>query len=93
MARLGKRHILTSFLVGAGVGVGFALLYAPKSGAQTRRDIRRFSQKAGDQFDDFQEGVRNQVSEGYDQVMEVLDNVKEYVEDGKDRLQKFMRSA
>ena len=93
MARFSKRHLLTTFLMGAGVGAGFALLYAPKSGSQTRRDLRRFSQKAADQFDDFQEDVRNQVSEGYEQVLGVLDNVKEYVEDGKNRLQKLMRSA
>jgi gas vesicle protein len=67
------------FLMGAAVGAAVALLYAPKSGVQTRKDIRRFSKRTFD--------------EGCDQVMEVFDNVKEYVEDSKNRLQKILQSA
>ena len=82
------------FLVaGAAIGAAIALLYAPKSGEQTRRDIRRFSKKAVNQIDDLQSDLREQISDGYGQVMEVFDNVKEYVEDGRNKLQKLMRTA
>ena len=80
-------------MTGAAVGAAVALLYAPKSGAQTRRDIRKFSKKTVDQIDDLQNGLRDQISEGYDHVMEVIDNVKDYVEDGKNKLQKLIRTA
>jgi len=80
-------------VTGAAVGAAVALLYAPKSGAQTRRDIRKFSKKTVDQIDDLQNGLRDQISEGYDHVMEVIDNVKDYVEDGKNKLQKLIRTA
>jgi gas vesicle protein len=89
MARFTKSQAAGLFLTGAAVGAAVALVLAPKSGAQTRRDIRRLSKKAMDQFDDLQSDVRNQVSEGYDRVLEVVDNVKEYVEDGKTRLKKI----
>jgi gas vesicle protein len=81
------------FLTGAAVGAAVALVLAPKSGAHTRRDIRRFSKKAMDQFDDLQSDVKSQISEGYEQVLNAFDNVKGYVENGKNRLQKIVTSA
>ena len=88
-----KTDALGFFVTGAAVGAVAALVLAPKSGAQTRKDIRRFSKKAVDRIDDLQCDVREQISEGYEQVMEVFDNVKEYVEDGKNKLQKMIRTA
>jgi gas vesicle protein len=89
MARFTKSQAAGFFLTGAAVGAVAALVLAPKSGAQTRRDIRRFSKKAMDQFDDLQSDVRSQISDGYDHVLQVFDNVKDYVEDGKTRLKKI----
>ena len=89
MARFTKSQAAGLFLTGAAVGAAVALVLAPKSGAQTRRDIRRVSKKAMDQFDDIQSDVREQLSEGYDHVLQVFDNVKDYVEDGKTRLKKM----
>ena len=89
MARFTKSQAAGFFLTGAAVGAVAALVLAPKSGAQTRRDIRRFSKKAMDQFDDLQSDVRSQISDGYDHVLQVFDNVKDYVEDGKTRLKKM----
>jgi gas vesicle protein len=89
MARFTKSQAAGLFLTGAAIGAAVALVLAPKSGVQTRRDIRRFSKKAMDQFDDLQSDVREQISEGYDHVVQVIDNVKDYVEDGKTRLKKM----
>jgi gas vesicle protein len=93
MPRLTKTQLAGFFLAGAAAGAAAALVLAPKSGVQTRRDIRRFSKKAMDQFDDLQGDVRQQITEGYEQVLQVFDNVKEYVEDGKTRLQKMIKIA
>jgi len=93
MARFTKTQMTGFFLTGAAVGAAVALVLAPKSGAQTRRDIRRVSKKAINQFDDLQSDVRDQISEGYEQVLNVFDNVKGYVEDGKNRLQKIITTA
>jgi len=93
MGHFSKRQMAGFFVTGAAVGAAVALLYAPKSGAQTRRDIRKFSKKTVDQIDDLQNDLREQISDGYEQVMVMIDNVKEYVEDGKNRLQKLIRTA
>ena len=93
MRGFSKTEVVGFFVTGAAVGAAAALLLAPKSGAQTRKDIRRFSKKAVNQLDDFQTDVREQITEGYEQVMEVFDNVKDYVEDGKNKLQKMIRTA
>jgi len=93
MRGFSKTEVVGFFVTGAAVGAAAALLLAPKSGAQTRKDIRRFSKKAVNQLDDFQTDVREQITEGYDQVMEVFDNVKDYVEDGKTKLRKMIQTA
>ena len=86
MRGFSKTAAVGFLITGAAIGAAFALLYAPKTGEQTRRDIRRFSKKAANQIDDLQSDIRDQISEGYDQVIEVFDNVKEYVEDGKSKM-------
>jgi gas vesicle protein len=88
-----KSDVLGFFIAGAAVGAAVGLIVAPKSGEQTRKDIRRFSKKAVNRFDDLQSDVRDQIEDGYEQVMEIFDNVKEYVEDGRNKLQKMIRTA
>ena len=88
-----KNDALGFFIVGAAVGAAVGLILAPKSGEQTRKDIRRFSKKAVNRLDDLQSDVRDQIADGYEQVMEVFDNVKEYVEDGRNKLQRMIRTA
>lgn len=41
--------ILASSIIGAGIGAGIALLLAPKSGAETRKDLKRFASSTGEQ--------------------------------------------
>ena len=43
-----NRNTAAALIVGALLGAGAALLLAPQSGCKTRRDIRRFAEKAGD---------------------------------------------
>ena len=93
MRGFSKTEALGFFITGAAVGAAVGLIFAPKAGAQTRKDIRRFSKKAADRIDDLQSDVREQISEGYEQVKEVLDNMKDYVEDGKNKLQRAIRTA
>lgn len=53
MATKSNNHITgTLAIVGAGVfGAGLALLFAPKSGKKTRRDIFRFAKSVGTRTD------------------------------------------
>jgi gas vesicle protein len=93
MRGFSKTEVAGFFLTGAAIGAAVGLLLAPKSGVQTRREIRRFSKKALDQLDDIQSDVREQISDGYEQVLEAFDNVKEFVGDGKTRLQKIIKTS
>ena len=93
MRGFSKTQVVGFFLTGAAVGMAVALLYAPKSGVETRKQIRKFSKKAVHQLDDLQHDLREQVSDGYQQVMEVFDNAKEYVQEGTNKLQKMIRTA
>ena len=93
MRGFSKTDALGFFIAGAAVGAAVGLVLAPKSGAQTRKDISRFSKKTINKLDDLQCDVRDQITEGYEQVMEVFDNVKDYVEDGKSKLQRIIRPA
>jgi gas vesicle protein len=93
MRGFSKTEAVGFFITGAAVGAAAGLIFAPKAGAQTRKEIRRFSKKTVNRLDDLQSDVREQITEGYEQVMEVFDNVKEYVEDGKNKLQKMIRTA
>jgi len=90
--RFSKTQMAGFLIAGAALGAFVTLMFAPKSGTQTRRDIRRFSKKTVNQLDDLQHEVRDQVSGGYEQVMDVIDNVKEYVKDGKSGLQKVIKN-
>jgi gas vesicle protein len=115
MARFSKSQAAGFLLTGAVVGAAVALLYAPKSGAQTRRDIRKFSKRTLDRLDDLQDEMRDQVTDWvedmstvvkdglnagkqigvqkYEQVLDVFDSAKKYVEDGKNRLQRMIQTA
>ena len=41
-----------SFLTGAAIGAGLALLFAPQSGKETRKQIKDFSEKLGGEVKD-----------------------------------------
>jgi len=69
------RQTLSLFITGAAAGAILALLYAPKSGAQTRRDVRRLTRKTANRLGELQEDVRDQVG-GW------LEDVNERVRDG-----------
>jgi len=115
MARMSKAQAACLLLTGATIGAAVGLLYAPKSGAQTRRDIRKFSKRTVERLDDLQDDIRDQVTDwvedvsctvkdglsagkklsthGYEQVLQVFDNAKKYVEDGKTRLERMIHTA
>jgi gas vesicle protein len=78
------------FLAGLGLGALLGVLYAPKSGRETREDLvnsareggeylRQRSREAADQ-------VNTYVERGKAQVSEYVDRGKEYVEKGKAQL-------
>jgi len=66
---------LTPFLIGMAVGAGLALLFAPQSGAETRRSIARGARKVRDSARDAAEGISEKVGD-------TIDAARERVSDG-----------
>ena len=68
-------------LVGAILGAGAALLFAPQSGQKTRRDISRYARKTGKLV----EGVAGEVAERVAELADVVEEkAEEFLEKGKD---------
>jgi gas vesicle protein len=82
MSQMDMKKAAGFLLVGAVVGAGVALLYAPQSGAQTKKDIRKFARNTVDRLDDLQTDMRDQVS-GW------VDDITETVKAGADRGKKL----
>src|SRR5215831_12029657 len=59
-------------ITGAAASAIVALLYAPKSGAQTRKDLRRFARRTTDRIEDLQEDIREQVGDWVEEVNDVF---------------------
>ena len=66
---------LGSFVLGALVGAGLALLFAPKSGAETQEDLKEHAKR-------FRGAAEERVREAQRQVEERLEEVREGVQTG-----------
>src|SRR5512134_2532223 len=76
------KPILSGFLVGSVIGAATALLFAPRSGEETRAEIRG---KAVELRDQATETVKDKVSQAKSRVSDVKDNFREKVEGLKQR--------
>lgn len=77
---------LSSFLLGLGVGVGIGMLFAPKSGQETREYIKH---RAGDGAD----FVKNRSSEFKQTASEWVDKGKEAIGRQKEHLSDAMEAG
>ena len=78
-----KKIAAAALLVVAGgvIGAGLALLFAPQSGSRTRKDILRYSKKAGKRADDLVDDLAANVSDLVETIGEKTDDL---LEKGKD---------
>jgi gas vesicle protein len=93
--RGGEGSGIGTFLLGAAIGAGIALLFAPQSGAETRADIKRrarqarnaASRVAGDVTDrvtDTFQDARRRVEEQIDSAREAIQLKRDQVRDAMD---------
>jgi gas vesicle protein len=75
---------VTPFLVGLAVGAGMALLMAPRSGAATRRDIKRKARRvrraAEQAVTDVKDGVTDTFEEARRRVEEQIDTARQAID-------------
>jgi gas vesicle protein len=101
-AKKGNTDTLLALAVGTLVGAGIALLFAPQSGKQTRRDVRRLGEKALDKthtlrteicnsIDNMADEVWNKVQEDFDQgrkwTQKAFTDLQKVLNTGKDYIQ------
>ncbi|MEX0935566.1 MAG: YtxH domain-containing protein [Gemmatimonadota bacterium] len=77
-----------SFLVGALLGAGVALLFAPRSGEETQQEIKDRAVRLKGAAEERMREVQTQLEERLDQaradVMERVDSIREAVESGRE---------
>lgn len=56
----------SAFLLGAALGAGFALLFAPRTGAETRLEIQSRARRARDRAEDAVEGATDRIADSYE---------------------------
>src|SRR5438477_6154608 len=73
-----------SFLLGVMVGAGLALLFAPQSGAETRRSIRRGANRVRKAAEDAVGDVTGKVSDTFEHARQ---RVEEQIETARDAIE------
>jgi gas vesicle protein len=85
---------LSSFLLGLGVGVGIGMLFAPKSGQETRDLIKNKANEGTDYLKQRSTDIKQTASEWVDKSKEVLgrqkDNLSDAVEAGRQAYRETM---
>ncbi len=78
---------LSAFLLGLGVGVGIGMLFAPKSGQETREYIKNRAGEGGDYLKqrgtDLKQTASEWVDKGKDALGRQRDNLSDAMEAGK----------
>jgi gas vesicle protein len=86
--------VLVSFVAGAAMGAGLALLYAPKSGREMREDIADLTEDAVDRIKEYakdaQEKIKSAVEEGKDAFEDKKSVLSSAIEAGRDAMKKVI---
>jgi gas vesicle protein len=84
--------VLLSFLAGAAVGAGIALLYAPKSGDELRGQIKDLTDDAVDKIKEYaseaQDRIKSAVNDGREMYQEKKTIISSAIEAGKEAMEK-----
>jgi gas vesicle protein len=68
---------ITFLLIGLGAGAAAALLFAPKTGRQLRKDLKRGYEDAMDRFEDFKEEARERMDDVMERGADIADDLRE----------------
>lgn len=85
------------FLLGALIGAGVALLFAPRSGRETRADIGRRAREAQDRVRDVATGVTDQVVDTFEtarsRIEEQIDSARSAIVSKKEQVSRAMEAG
>ncbi|MDR2426285.1 MAG: YtxH domain-containing protein [Endomicrobium sp.] len=90
-----KKDSLAAFILGGIIGVAIGILYAPRSGRETRYNLRRVGEDIADTVSDLSEDMketgRKLYNEGREKVMTGKDKISEAFEAGKKAFEKYKK--
>lgn len=72
-----EEKIIIAFILGGLIGASVALLYAPKSGAEIRKNIRKKTKEFKKKTIDAAESFYEEIEELYEVLKEKIKNVKD----------------
>lgn len=75
--------IVLSFIAGAAVGATAALLFAPRSGRETRQKIAEFGYEMKDKISELPEQIKSHAAPLVNKGKEIVEKGKHYVDDQK----------
>ncbi len=70
---------ITFLLIGLGAGAVIGMLFAPKTGKQMRRDLRRGYEQARDTIDDWKENAREFAEDAIERGSDLADDLRDRV--------------
>lgn len=82
---------LTFLFIGLGAGALAALLFAPKSGKQVRRDIRRRYEDARDVIDDWTDQAGDMIDRGTEWASSAKERGVEWANTAKEKVEPFAK--
>lgn len=84
--------VLVSFVAGAAIGAGLALLYAPKPGAEMRETISDFAEDAVDKIKEYtkeaQEKIKTAIDDSKETIVEKKSILASAIEAGREAMQR-----
>ncbi len=88
----GVGTVLVSFLAGAAIGSGLALLFAPKSGREVREQIKDLTDDAVDKIREYardaQDKLKSSLDEGKEIIKQKKSMISSAIEAGKEAMEK-----
>jgi gas vesicle protein len=84
---------LLSFILGGLIGAAVALLVAPRSGRQTREQIKDLAEDAKQKAEDYYDKAKSQISTAMQKGVEILEQKKAEVESRVSGVKEAYRKA
>jgi len=84
---------VVSFLIGAMVGGGIALLTAPKSGKRTREQLKRMARDAKEKAEDYYDEMKDKAAEATEKAQGYHQEATQTVESTADAAKKSFQKA
>src|ERR1700753_1177356 len=92
-ARMRHKEFWIALGVGAAIGGVAALLYAPQSGAQTRKKLKRSLEDAGEALEDAGDYLKDQAERLGREAQKMIDRGKDHFDDAMDPASGTLKSA